>query len=588
MPIKELPAQLINQIAAGEVIERPSSVAKELLENSLDAGATRIEIDVEQGGIKRLRIRDNGAGIKKEELQLAVARHATSKIQTLEDLEGVGTMGFRGEALPSIGSVAQLSVTSHTQDSDAAWHVAGDGSGQYSQPKPAAHPVGTTVDVVELFFNTPARRKFLRTEKTEFSHIEGVVRRIALSRFDVEFRLKKNNKEVMRLPACTDLQAKERRIAEVCGAPFMDNALRIEHQAAGLHVHGWIALPTYSRSQADLQYFFVNGRMVRDKLLGHAVRQAYSDVLFHGRHPAYVLYLELDPTRVDVNAHPQKYEVRFRDSRLVHDFLYRTLEEALSDTKPSEGRESHLMPTGLATGNRSGAYPAAPASTPQSRVAETLAVYGDLYRETLPQIAEQEAIETVPPLGFALAQLHGVYILAATEEGLIIVDMHAAHERVTYERYKSALEAGSVQAQPLLIPEKIMVSSSEADTFDDIQADFANAGFELNRAGPDTLMLRQVPVALRDYDVNQLIRDVLADAREYDSAKGLYEAIHRLLADQACHASIRANRKMTIPEMNALLRDMETTPRSDQCNHGRPTWTRLSMDELDKLFLRGQ
>ncbi|MDX1442978.1 MAG: DNA mismatch repair endonuclease MutL [Gammaproteobacteria bacterium] len=608
MPIRELPPQLVNQIAAGEVVERPASVVKELLENALDAGATRIEVDVEDGGVRLIRIRDNGSGIPKDEIPMAVARHATSKISSLDELERVGTLGFRGEALPSIGSVARLAITSRTADDEQGWKLVGNGQGRYEEPVPAAHPPGTTLEVRDLFFNTPARRKFLRTEKTEFGHLQTVVERIGLSRFDLDIRLTHNGKAVQTLLPAKDEVSEDRRVAAVCGGGFIDNALRIEHEVSGLKLFGWVALPTFSRSQADIQHFFVNGRMVRDKVISHAVRQAFNDVLFHGRHPAFVLYLEMDPVGVDVNAHPTKHEVRFRNSRHVHDFLFRTLHQVLADTRPGgraaeAGSGARMGPASEGIQGRVAEMSAGYASTPSGNPSQdALRNQHDLYaaaaRHAEAPTAEIGGAETaagmavsekgVPPMGYALAQLHGIYILAAGEEGLVFVDMHAAHERITYERFKQQLANGNVPVQPLLVPERIAVSRREADLAEEHAAALAQSGFEMDRVAPDAVLLRSMPVALRDYDMVKLARDILADLDEQGSSERIANAIDEALAENACHTSMRAHRKLTIPEMNALLRDMERTPRADQCNHGRPTWFKLSMNQLDKLFLRGQ
>ncbi|MGD8379278.1 MAG: DNA mismatch repair endonuclease MutL [Gammaproteobacteria bacterium] len=596
MPIRRLDPQLINQIAAGEVVERPASVVKELLENSLDAGARRLHLDIEAGGVKLIRIRDDGQGIAGDELALAVTSHATSKLVTLDDLDHVATLGFRGEALPSIGSVARLSITSRMPGTETAWRIEGDGQGRYAEPAPAAHPPGTTVEVRDLFFNTPARRKFVRTERTEFGHIDTVVRRLALSRFGIDFRLTHNGRTVLALPPATERGAQERRVAQLCGDGFIEHALFVDREAAGLKLWGWIALPTFSRGQPDLQHVYVNGRMVRDKLVNHALRQAYADVLFHGRHPAYVLFLEMDPALVDVNAHPAKHEVRFRESRLVHDFLFRTIAEVIAAERPGERAPTSLDSLAPAAGE--------PAVDPSRglrhqqpmplAVAEQMRSYGQLHsgdrgdpQPAAPGMDDDRGGE-IPPLGFALAQLHGVYILAATAEGLALVDMHAAHERVVYERMKGQLDDGSVQAQPLLVPVRLSVTEREADALESEQAAFQRLGFDIDRTGPRSLLVRQVPGPLRDSDVEQLLQDLLAELVEQGRSNRLREAINEVLATMACHASVRAHRQLTVPEMNALLRDMERTRRSGQCNHGRPTWIRLSMDELDRLFLRGQ
>lgn len=583
MPIRPLPPQLVNQIAAGEVIERPASVIKELLENSLDAGATRIDVDLEAGGVRLMRVRDDGHGIPRDELALAITRHATSKIASLEDLERVVTLGFRGEALPSIGAVSRLSLSSRTADQEHAWRIQGDGHGHYSTPTPLPHPVGTSVEVRELFFNTPARRKFLRSEATEFGHVDMVLRRLALARMDVALHARHNGRGVYALNAAGEPREYQLRVAAVLGQEFVRQSLHLTQAMTGLILRGWIACPTFSRSQPDLQYFYVNGRMVRDKLLAHAVKLAYHDVLFHGRHPAYVLYLELDPARVDVNAHPAKYEVRFRDGRLVHDYVFRTVEAALKDTKPQTA-----VPVPTAAGHAPRTVPGlhAQASIPL-QVAEDMAVYAQLHSALKPPL-QVPASADIPPLGYALAQLHGVYILAAAADGLVLVDMHAAHERITYERMKAALESGKVTTQPLLVPQSLMVSRVEADYAESHTLELASAGFVVERRGPEALTIREIPALLKDENSVQLLRDVLADLVEHGKSRRIRAALDHVLATRACHTSVRAHRQLGIAEMNALLREMERTPRADQCNHGRPTWTRLSMADLDKLFLRGR
>ncbi|TVQ70954.1 MAG: DNA mismatch repair endonuclease MutL [Chromatiaceae bacterium] len=633
MPIHELPPQLVNQIAAGEVVERPASVVKELLENSLDAGARRIQLDVEQGGARRIRVRDDGCGIPREQLSLALSRHATSKIASLDDLERVGSLGFRGEALPSIASVSRLTLTSAVAGEDSGWALQGDGGDRFEAPEPAPHPVGTTIDVRELFFNVPARRKFLRTERTEYGHLEEVVRRLALSRFDVGFDLNHNRKSTLHLPAAEDAATRDRRVGQICGEAFLEQAAFMEQEGAGLRLWGWMGLPTFSRSQADLQYFYVNGRMVRDRLVTHAVRQAYQDVLYHGRHPAYVLFLELDPALVDVNAHPAKHEVRFRESRLVHDFLFRSLHRALGELRPgaspapagpdaaageavpsaqtSPSVPSHVGQAGqtavpnpdgpdetptLAGVQEGRARPSAASSWSgrQSRlplnVAEAMEAYGRLHPDTAPVVdpGTDESPTDEPPMGFALAQLHGVYILARNREGLVLVDMHAAHERITYERLKKAYWGEGVRSQPLLIPETLQVSRAEADLAEAHQEAFDSLGLEIDRSGPEQLRLRGIPSLLVGGDAASLVRDVIADLHAHGQSSRVEEHINALLGTMACHGSVRANRALTLPEMNALLRDMEATERSGQCNHGRPTWVALSMAELDRLFMRGR
>jgi DNA mismatch repair protein MutL len=599
--IHKLSTRLANQIAAGEVVERPAAVIKELLENSLDAGASNIDIDVEQGGTRLIRLRDDGCGIHKDDFALALSRHATSKIHSFEDLEGVASLGFRGEALPSISSVSRLEIRSRVRGTDTGWRVTGDGGDQVSEPEPVAQPEGTTIEVRDLFFNTPARRKFLRTEKTEFGHLENVLKRTALSRFEVGFSLSHNRRVVHKLsPAQTAIERRQ-RIAHVCGQPFIEHALTIEFQAADMRLWGWVAQPTFSRSQADLQYFFVNGRTVRDKLVTHAIRQAYHDVLYHGRHPAYVLYLELDPKQVDVNVHPTKYEVRFREGRMVHDFLFRSLHQALAETRPGEECDGETVPT---AGPRLETASVGESQTP-AHIRHSLAQFprqGNMplaVREQLQgyQALAQSAVavdavvsdETgMPPLGYAIAQLHGIYILAQNAQGLVLVDMHAAHERITYERMKAALEGEGVRSQPLLVPISITVNESEAKLPETFAEVFGELGLRVETMGPETLVVRQVPSLLRDADVEGLVRDVLSDLATHGTTRRVREAINELLGTLACHASVRANRSLSLPEMNALLRDMEKTERSGQCNHGRPTWISLSLDELDKLFLRGR
>jgi DNA mismatch repair protein MutL len=597
-----LSPRLANQIAAGEVVERPASVVKELLENALDAGARRVDVEVELGGTRLVRVRDDGDGMDAEDLPLSLSRHATSKIGSLEDLESVVSLGFRGEALASVSSVSRLAITSNTSDSSSAGLRAEcEGSTMEVKIKPAPHPRGTTVEVRDLFFNTPARRKFLRTEKTEFNHLEEVLKRQALSRFDVAFQLRHNQRTVHQLAACDSELARERRVASVCGPAFMEQALYIETDIGGLKLWGWVGLPTFSRSQADLQYFYVNGRVIKDRLVSHAVKQAYRDVLYHGRHPAFVLFLELDPASVDVNVHPTKHEVRFRDGRSVHDFIFRSLHRALADVRPADQLSAQLEPAHAATvepaqetlawGRPGGSFaPAQGGSRPMpGRVGEQLQAYQQLYASAPASTQLQEtAAEDVPPLGFALAQLHGVYILAENRDGLVLVDMHAAHERITYERMKVSHTGEGIHSQPLLVPQAVAVSTREAECAETHRDLFSQLGLAVERAGEESLVLREVPVALRDADVEQLLRDVLSDLLVYGSSDRVAAHIDELLSTMACHGSVRANRRLTIPEMNALLRDMEATERSGQCNHGRPTWTQLGMDELDKLFLRGR
>lgn len=606
MRIHSLPIQLVNQIAAGEVVERPSSVVKELVENCFDAGAGHITIDIEQGGARLIKIRDDGCGIVKEDLSLALSRHATSKIATLQDLEQVASMGFRGEALPSISSVARLTLISRTVDAQCAWCVTADGSEQNFDPQPDPHPKGTTVDVRDLFYNTPARRKFLKTEKTEFAHIETLIKRMALSRFDIGFTLLHNQKEVLNLkPAATD-NAQEHRIAGICGLAFIENSVKIDFAASGLQLTGWVGLPTFSRSQQDMQFFYVNGRLIRDKLVSHAVKQAYQDVLFHGRHSVFVLYLTLDPTLVDVNAHPAKLEVRFREGRLVHDFLFTALHRSLANVRPEHSVVSldsnvslPLTPDVIVEQARPnfdqqpGYNQRPPQQTSLPTVAETISAYASLYPEASVVQKQQStppltSTQDTPPLGYAIAHLHNIYILAETPKGIILVDAHAAHERVTYERLKKQYQSGAIPRQPLLLPIKISVSSAEADLAEQEHEFFGSLGFELNRSGPETIILRSTPALLGTIDKEQLIRDVLADITEHGMSQRIQEQSNQLLATIACHGAVRARRRLGIDEMNALLRDMEQTERIGQCNHGRPTWIELSTNDLDKFFMRGQ
>ncbi|MCW8195323.1 DNA mismatch repair endonuclease MutL [Proteobacteria bacterium 005FR1] len=613
--IQLLSPRLSNQIAAGEVVERPASVIKELLENSIDAGASAIEVDVERGGTKLLRVRDNGCGIDREDLSLALSRHATSKITELDDLEAVATLGFRGEALASISSVSRLVLASNTSDEGEGWQVSAAGKEMAAELAPTAHRRGTTVEVKDLFFNTPARRKFLRTEKTEFTRIEDVVKKLALAHFGITFQLKHNGKVIHHFRAASSQMERERRVAQVCGPAFMEKAIVIEMEHTGLRLWGWVAEPTFSRSQADLQYFYVNGRSIRDKVITHAVRQAFSDVLYHGRHPAFVLNLALDPATVDVNVHPTKHEVRFRDSRLVHDFLFRSLHRALADVRPAEASAPIMAQTETASAE----YAAPVASSPRQQhsinffnrpsaavyqVREDMQVYAQLhagetdawggtksppaFSAAESNLAPQPESAELPPLGYAIAQLKGIYILAENAQGLIVVDMHAAHERITYERMKSAMACEGIRAQPLLVPQSIAVSQKEADCAETYLDAFQSLGFELQRAGPESLLVRQIPALLDRSNVEQLVRDVLADFVEHGSSERISRHMNEILGTMACHGSVRANRRLTVPEMNALLRDMEATERSGQCNHGRPTWTVLTLAELDKLFMRGQ
>lgn len=623
-----MPEILINQIAAGEVVERPASVVKELVENAIDAGANRVDIDLEEGGVRLIRIRDNGSGIAAEQLPLAVSRHATSKIADLDDLESVATLGFRGEALPSIASVSRFTLASRRAHDEHGSALQIEG-GKIGEVTPRAHAPGTTVEVRELFYNVPARRKFLRAERTELGHIEEWLRSLALARPDVELRVSHNGKASRRYKP-GDLYS-DTRLAETLGEDFANQAVRVDHSGAGLRLHGWIAQPHYSRASADQQYLYVNGRSVRDRSVAHAVKMAYGDVLYHGRQPAYVLFLELDPTRVDVNVHPAKHEVRFRDSRLVHDFVYRTLKDALADTRAGmsaqeigAGAAQPVDATAMPMASSAGASgfglvrgPAPGAGSggggggfsgwrPQQplglQVADAPAAYAALYAApagaergaALPPMPTENGLPVtsadagVPPLGYAIAQLHGIYILAENAEGLIVVDMHAAHERIGYERLKNAHDGIGLQSQPLLVPITLAVGEREADTAESEAETLAALGFEVTRAGPGSLHVRSIPALLAHAEPEGLLRDVLTDLREHGQSRRVASARDELLSTMACHGAVRANRRLTLPEMNALLRDMEITERSGQCNHGRPTWARFSLAEIDRWFLRGR
>jgi DNA mismatch repair protein MutL len=637
-PIQALSDQLISQIAAGEVVDRPSAVVKELLENALDAGSTTITIRLEEGGVKRIAITDNGRGISPDQMPLALQRHATSKIASLADLENVGTLGFRGEALASIASVAYVTLTSRTAAEAHAWEICGDKSGQVV---PSSGAPGTTVDVRDLYFNTPARRKFLKSEQTEYGHCAEVVRRIALSRPDVAFSLSHNGKTVDHWT----VSAIDKRCAHILGNEFANARLPIDENAGPLRLHGFIGLPTASKARADSQFFYVNGRFVRDKLLTHAVRAAYQDVLHGDRYPSYVLGLELDPALVDVNVHPSKIEVRFRDSRAVHQFVFHAVSRVLAQTSATAHGEapapvtatSGVMPwireqqqnQQLGLSQTSRPYPqqttfSAQFASAGGGVAQRLGDYGALFsgtrepamfeaRETgagpaspfqpipasspnsasmsssaaasMPQrLGDQEEF----PLGFALAQLHGVYILAQNRKGMVLVDMHAAHERILYEQLKNALDEEAMQVQPLLIPVTFHADAVEVGTVEESQETLRSLGFDIAALSPTTLAVRSVPVLLKSADAQTLARDVLRDIREYGGSRVLVERRNELLGTLACHTAVRANRLLSLPEMNALLRQMEATERADQCNHGRPTWIQLALSDLDKLFLRGQ
>ncbi len=597
-----LPDHLINQIAAGEVVERPASALKEILENSLDAGAGEIQVDLQQGGIKLIRVTDNGGGIAKAELALALSRHATSKIASLDDLQKVATLGFRGEGLASIASVSRLTLTSRAAGQDMAWQV-DTLEGTISEPQPAALAAGTRVEVHDLYYNTPARRKFLKTEGTEFAHCEDMFRRIALAYPDIAFTLFHNGKVQWRLPR----QPLDKRIAAILGADFAQSALMLDESAGGLRLYGLAGSPTLSKSSRDGQYFYVNGRFVRDKVVAHAIREAYKDVLHHDRHSAYALFFELNPEGVDVNVHPTKIEVRFRESQPVHRFLFHALHKALALT--TAGTAVPVVDAGGAAPIASSQYPRYEQAAMSLAAHEPRNFYETLFGglkanpgaglSAAPGLAPSPVLAAssstdaapadvvVPPLGYAIAQLHGIYVLAQNAEGLVVVDMHAAHERIVYERLKTALDADSLAMQPLLIPVVFQADRLDVATVEEHGELLPRLGFEIGIASPTHLAVRAVPVMLQQADAAELARAVLKDIREVGASRVLTERRNELLATMACHGAVRANRQLTLTEMNALLRDMEATERSGQCNHGRPTWFRLSMGELDKLFMRG-
>jgi DNA mismatch repair protein MutL len=583
--IRILPDTLISQIAAGEVVERPASVLKELLENSLDAGARAVSVTLEQGGVRQIRVTDDGAGIARDDLPLALARHATSKITSLADLERVASLGFRGEALASIASVARVALTSRPADAQHAWRIASEG-GPAGDPEPAAHSSGTTLEVSDLYFNTPARRKFLKSEPTELAHCAEMFRRIALARPDIALTLRHNSRVSAHYPAAS-LAA---RIAAVMGDAFESGARRVEAGGTDLRLHGLASPPAEAKASRDAQYFFVNGRFVRDKLLTHAVREAYADVLHGDRHPAYVLYLDVDPGMVDVNVHPAKIEVRFRDPRAVHQFVFHSVQRALSGTAGQDAA-AVAVPSAL----QPAAFPTAGWQRSLG-VAQPVAAYAAMMGGRATQTAPSDRHPGEPvqgdasehPLGFALGQLHGVYILAQNRDGLVLVDMHAAHERILYENLKSALDRHKVTAQPLLIPVTFNADALDVATVEENRKPLGELGFELAALSPTAIVVRAVPALVAQGDIPALVRAVLHDIREYGASQVLTGRQDELLATMACHGAVRARRQLSVPEMNALLREMEETERAGQCNHGRPTWFQMSLADLDRLFLRGR
>jgi DNA mismatch repair protein MutL len=588
MPIRVLDNHLIDQIAAGEVIERPASIVKELVENSLDAGAQSIEVEIEAGGVRLTRVRDDGIGIPEHELTLALARHATSKISKAADLAGITTLGFRGEALPSIASVSRFEIVSRHAQAERAASVSVD-AGAIGEPRPAAHPPGTTIEVRDLFYNLPPRRKFLRSEVTEQGHIVRLLERLALSRADVAFRLRSGSRTLLDAPALKSGGAAADRLARIVGDEFVERSLEIDHAAGPVRLSGWIGTPAAARASADLQFWFVNGRAVRDRLLMNAVRLGFRDVLYSGRQPSYVLYLEIDPALVDVNAHPQKLEVRFRDSRQIHDFVFRAVERRLAGTRPAPGAlppawnpaAPYTAPLGL--GSAEFVAPSGVWAISESLTVAEASVSGQMAAMASAPI---EPTADQNPLGVALAQIHGIYILAQNEHGLVLVDMHAAHERVLYEKMKA--QQGAAATQLLLAPITVPLKVDELDALMAQREEWLAAGFDLERLAPETLVVRAVPALLPREDVAALVRDVVAGVSEDGAAHHLDGATDRLLGTIACRSAIHAHRRLTLAEMNALLRQMEQTPRADQCNHGRPTWTQVTLAELDRMFLRGR
>ena len=588
--IKLLPDLIINQISAGEVIERPASALKEILENSVDAGALEVKVQLEEGGVKLIRVADNGNGISKNDLPLALTPHATSKIKTLEDLQKIGSLGFRGEALASIASVSNLILASRKLEEKHAWQIQAK-AGRLSRPEPSSLVDGVTVEVQDLYFNTPARRKFLKTEATEFSHCEETFKRIALSSPNISFTLQHNGKIRRHLRSSDVTQ----RITQLLGSDFEQASLLISEQAADLHLYGSVALPTYSKSSRNAQYFFINGRFVRDKLIAHAIREAYRDVLHLDRHPTYVLFLNMDPEGLDVNVHPAKTEVRFRDPRALHQFIFHTISKSLASPHQKLETNNSMAAINEESTPSAAAYVR---QDPMQLGRETSPpfhyqnLFGAGIKTQIPSsttITEQEQKqEEIPPLGFALGQLMGIYILAQNSKGLVIVDMHAAHERVTYEKLKSSLDNHTISMQPLLIPVTFQGDGLDVVTAEENKEILSNLGFEIAILSPTTLAVRAVPTILKDADTVKLARDILNELREFDTGQLLTNKRNELLSSMACHNAIRANRILSLPEMNALLREMEETERSDQCNHGRPTWFEISLANLDKMFMRGK
>jgi len=588
VPIRQLPSALVDQIAAGEVVERPASLIKELVENALDAGASAIDIDIEAGGVRLVRVLDDGHGIEPAELPIAVQRHATSKISSLEDLAAIRSLGFRGEALPSIGSVSRLRIASRAQGAAQGAEVRVEG-GELSAVSPSPQPRGTLVEVRDLFYNVPARRKFLRTESTELGHIAGLVERFALARFDVAFRLRHEGRVLLDAPLARTPEAQRARIASIMGEEFIAEALPFERRSGSVTLWGWLGQPHAARNASDQQFAYVNGRAVRDRVLAGAVRQGYRDVLYHGRQPAYLVYLDLDPEWVDVNAHPQKLEVRFRDVRQIHDFVFRAVHDALGVGAGEAAPTARVAALGIVAEPAVAAPELANFSSATSQAqGEIPPSFGEIFNRLPRSNAPQsDSMQPAGSLGTAIAQLHGIYILAQNATGLVLVDAHAAHERVLYERMKRDF-GGQPAMQRLLEPRVVEVAVHETERFETLAPEFAKAGFEIDVLGPGRLAVRAAPALLTTIDPAPLVREVIRDLRDERGSHHLEAAAHVLLGNIACRSAIHAGRRLGVPEMNALLRDMENTERAGQCNHGRPTWTQLSLEQLDQLFLRGR
>jgi DNA mismatch repair protein MutL len=587
--IKPLPSRLVNQIAAGEIVERPASVLKELLENAIDAGAGQITVEVDHGGMRRISVRDDGHGMLRDSLLVALDRHATSKIRSQQDLVNVMTLGFRGEAMPSMASVSRFTVTSRVQGEQHGWQVSVNGGRVVRGPEPSAHPAGTTVEMADLFFNTPARRKFLRTEKTEFQHLERRFREQALAHPETGFRLFHNNRILHNLEGVADRANGSRRVADVLGEDFLDHGLRVDTSAGELRLHGWISQPSYSRSQRDQQYFYVNSRFVRDKLLMHAVSQAYRDVLHHQRQPAFVLFLDLPAGQVDVNVHPGKHEVRFREDRQIHGFVSQSLKRVLAGMHPADNLHAAVPDMQAEEGLAARSFQYAHQPHQQNVPLQVREQIHSL--DTLYQLDAQQAGQAAPdehPLGYAIAQLHGIYILAQNRQGLIVVDMHAAHERICYERMKAALDKDRLSMQPLLVPVSLSLSPEEMNLIENNINYFKRIGLVVEVISDMVAVVRMVPEMLARADIPSLLRDILSDLAEHGRSSRVEDHIDAILGTMACHGSVRANRRLSLEEMNALLRDMERTERSSQCNHGRPTWIQLDIADIDKWFMRGQ